>query len=217
MKSLLLLGHLGLGDHLICNGMIRSLSEKYGEINVLCKKGYLNTLKLIFEDLKNINFVPTSSDEQAVKYVNDYNKYYDETMLLGQYGNQALYEYAKFDESFYKQASIPFEHRWSKFYIPHEDVLIEEKEFIFLHDDSSRGLNIDLNKVSKDIKIIRPEKEKPFLYYLPYLKAAKEIHCFDSSFALLAEHIHTTGNLFLHRYVRSYVYPVYKKDWKIIW
>ena len=216
MNTLLVLGHMGLGDHLICNGMINILSKFYN-VSLISKIIYKETLTRIHAN--NINIISVNDDNEAIKYYLQYKNYYDNTLCLGNFGNNFMKDCVYFDESFYKQSQIEYEERWKSFNICYNDeTQIDEKEYIFVHDDESRSLNIKQNLINTNFKVIKPEKNQNFLNYINIIKNAKEIHAIDSSFALLADHLETKAEkMYIHRYSRPNVlYPNYNKKWEII-
>ena len=56
--------HLGLGDLFTCNGLIRSLREKYNEVKVVVLHRNLKNAKLIFSDDPSVTFFPVHSDTE---------------------------------------------------------------------------------------------------------------------------------------------------------
>jgi len=140
--------------------------------------------------------------------------------------NQSL----PFDQSFYQCVNIDFEKRWTDFYF--ERNLEEEKnvfynilglkddeEFIFVHDDRSRGFSINESKIESSIKIIRPDnKDFSIFDYLYTIEKAKEVHCMNSSFICLIDTMQlNTGEKYYHRYIRGYnCDPTLKLKWKLI-
>lgn len=219
MKSLLLLGHMGIGDLLLCNGLIRTLSEKYFAIDIICFEKNKKTSLQMFEDKTNIDFIGVNTDEEARNLFFNNKMLYTDSISLGNFGKNFMKNSEYFDESFYKQADVSYEDRWKKFKIGYESKYIENENFAFIHDASSNGNNLTIDKkyIDKTLTIIKPEANMGFFDYIPYIKKAKEIHCIDSSFAILVEHCDTNAKLFLHRYCRPNVlYPKYNKKWEII-
>ncbi len=54
--------HLGLGDFFICNGMLRKIIRDDEEYLIFSHKQNLESLKFMFRDLKNINFISGYQD-----------------------------------------------------------------------------------------------------------------------------------------------------------
>jgi len=132
-----------------------------------------------------------------------------------------------FVHSFYRQAGVSLDCRWSSWHYDRdyikEDQLMsaysvsQSDPYIFVHDDYSRGFVIDKSKLRKDIRIIQPIPgyTDNALNYMKMMECAEEIHCMDSSFRILCDHI-DTNKLFFHRYAKrtnGWGVPYSKKDW----
>jgi len=52
-----LMVHQGLGDMIICNGLIRNLCEEYNYINLIVAKNNEISVKSMFKDIKNLNLI----------------------------------------------------------------------------------------------------------------------------------------------------------------
>ena len=60
-------GHMGLGDHIICNALVRHLAKK-DTIIVPVKKHNETSVKFMFSDNENIVVMPFKGDRQADKF-----------------------------------------------------------------------------------------------------------------------------------------------------
>lgn len=60
-------GHMGLGDHIVCNALVRHLA-KDDTIIVPVKKHYETSIKFMFSDDPNIIVKPFSKDKKADKF-----------------------------------------------------------------------------------------------------------------------------------------------------
>ena len=64
MDNILIYHHLGLGDHLICNGLVRNICENNKNNFLLpAKKHNFQTVKFMFRDLNNLTVVSVDGDE----------------------------------------------------------------------------------------------------------------------------------------------------------
>jgi len=131
-----------------------------------------------------------------------------------------------FDKFFYEQLNMDFAATY--------DLAIEDGEgweeimrldpnepFYFVHDDELRGFNIDENNIDNggSIPIVRPVIRANTIFdYLPLIRRATEVHCIDSSFALMLDRASgIKATKYIHRYCREEsVYPSYKNDWKVL-
>ena len=53
METVFIHHHLGLGDHIICNGLVREFAKSYN-INLFCKSKNMYNVSVMFADVKNI-------------------------------------------------------------------------------------------------------------------------------------------------------------------
>jgi hypothetical protein len=218
--------HLGLGDHLICNGLIRELNKKYGDITLFVKPIYLNTLKAMYADISSI-FLEPKWDHEVPLFIQN-NKIKDEDYI--KIVHEFLKQDTSFDRSFYGQMNVDFEKRWSSFYIPRNKekegelytLLVKNKDYMFIHTDPSRGFG--LKNIPVEYQQIIPSMgiTENIFDYCEIIEKAKEVHCYPGSFLFLIDSIPTIGKLSLHMYVRrSQIHPiieipVLKKEWNII-
>jgi hypothetical protein len=218
--------NLGLGDHIICNALVRHYEHEYGLINLFAKHHNVASVKAMFYGL-DVNVIGVRDDAEVEEIIkrNSGHKVY----RIGCTGEGwKTIGPETFDEVFYRQAGIPFERRWSGFKYeitptaPHERMYCDGSEkFIFIHDDFGRGFNIRPEYYKRDKKILTPKKgmTENVLMWDRFLHSAEEIHCINSSFLLLADSIPTTGKLFYHKYARNegeFCNPKLKKDWQVI-
>lgn len=230
--------HQGLGDHLICNGLYRSLSEKYDEVIIPVKKKYAKTLNRMLCDLKNIkiyDFPSDLTDDIISIYLKILPKFKYTKLRLGNYDFNFLKGSMRFDENFYFQAKINFDMRWEKFYFKRNIKLenelynffqIRNQKYIFLHEDVQRGFNIDRKYLSKKLKIVSTsifKRNYDIFDYYKLIENATELHCIESSFAAFIEGLgQISGKKFAHRYARPEAISnwrsefTYKNKWNII-
>lgn len=229
MKNLFLLHHLGMGDHIICNGLVRTLCERYDYLIFPVKPHNLNNIKTMFADLENINFISVNDDFDMLKHANKYRNIF-QILHLGCFEKSNFINANEtFCQSFYRQANVPYNFRWSKFKIirneEKENALYNNKndKFIFVHDDASR--NMVINQSYIDGNIYRPQHnlgkntDVTIFDYIKILEASSQIHCMDSSFAALVDHLPQLNDKtkYIHRYIRkNSLNPQYKNNWSII-
>jgi len=217
MKSVYIYEHLGLGDQICCNGLVRAIKEKFDRVYVFAKpKNTKNVMRMFADDLE---IRVMSMEEQEVRQfmsIAPQNKY----IVVG---HEKLHqELAKdpdgrFDQIFYMMAGLPFEYKWDKFYFKrfmeaeHDAYynklgLKDGEEYIFVHDDSDRPIPAD--KLPKGIKIVRPDRRDISIFdFLYTIEKAKEVHVIDSSFFNLIDciQLRPDDNLFFHKYVKIHL------------
>ena len=209
MNSLVLHHHLGMGDHIICNGLVRSLLDTNDIIYLLCKEANAPRVLRMFDDDERIIpvSIPDGVDEHL--FTADYTASVSMKYLRCGFSTWDAHE--TFDKVFYRHAEIDYQNRWSRFYL-RRDKEAEEKafklmnpnqqEFVFVHDDHSRGMNISI----RDTKylVIRNNPSINIFELCILLENAKEIHCMESSIRCLIEHLpKVTCPLYLHSSVRN--------------
>lgn len=230
-NSIYIYHHLGLGDCIACNGIVRSYAKQYDKVFVFSKPSNASKLIYMYRDLYNIRIISLEDNEvKNFMSINPNNKY----LVVG---HKALYDElvkdpdGRFDQIFYKMAGLPFESKWNKFKLERNyqrelevfDMLkiSEGEKYAFVHDDYSRDLKITKN--FPDIRVIRPERKDISIFdFLGVIEKASEVHCIDSSFMNLIDCIQLRqDNLYFHKYVKIHLVgeggtPTLKLPWKII-
>lgn len=202
--------HLGLGDTIICNGIINNYSDKLDALYIFSKPKFLSSVKFLYRYNYKVNVIPADDNEASVifKHITT-----DFKLLLG-FGEleKIIKEYnLNFDEAFYKLAGLNFERRFTDFYLVRDyqresyflnNQIKNNQEYIFLHDDPSRNLIIDRNYIkNKNLPIITPDNSitDNIFDYCKIIENASEIHVMDSSFKNLAESLNIkTDQLYYH-------------------
>lgn len=237
-NKLFIASHLGLGDHILCNGLYREVIKRYDICVIPIKKSNSRAMSHMLGDEKKIRLIALP-DEYAVPMVISKRNFlqnagYD-VLNLGYFGEDFLTSgNIRFDVNFYNQARLPFSLRWSGFSfernLDRENQLFDElgcasEDYLFLHEDVSRGYTINRNKIDSKLRIIQPDPTKSqfsFFDYQRVIEAASEIHCIESSFAALIESVGSTSPKYAHRYSRpqasgDYGHEfTYSLDWHIL-
>ena len=207
--------HLGLGDHIICNGMIRHFCELYNQITLFCYSHYANNVRYMFRDLENLTIIDFKNEQEINLYI-VINNIKDDLIKIGFENLQQHLTYTTFDKAFYILANLDFDIRFSKFYFERdyekENILFKElnpkdEKYIFIHDDEDRGFNINVNS---NYKIIKNNKNFGIFDYIKLLENAEEIHFMQSSFKdLINSYKIIKPKLYQHNYVRNYPSSIY--------
>ena len=185
--------HLGLGDHIICNGLVRSLINYNEQYLMFVKSHNYETVKFMYRDLNNLKFI-IGDDNYAVNFIKD-NKIPNEDIIVAGFFNHPQSKY--FDESFYLQNNVPFINRWVNFKVDRDnksemklfkEFRVKENEYVFVHDDPTRGLEINEELiVNKNLPLIRPINglTTNVFDYCYLMQNSIESHFIDSSFRLI--------------------------------
>ena len=235
-RGLFILPHQGLGDHILCAGIYRELSLRYRHTIVPAKANNYMAVKKMLRDIENIQVISYRKEGWVPLHQKLMSKFGYDKLKLGEYGASFFANpNMRLDENFYHQADLPLAVRWESFgYLRDEEKEAElfdllkcsDSEYVFVHDDESRGFKIDMDRLPSGVKIVRPipelaSKFTPF-DYLKVIESAIEIHCMESSFVAMIESFEIKVPKYAHRYARpeaksNKVFEfTYKSNWKIL-
>jgi hypothetical protein len=225
MNSIGIYHHLGLGDTIECSAIVRKLSEQYDKVYLFAKSKYKEMISTLYKDLNNLEIICVSDDPSKERQ--DVNKFFSdnpeiERFILGHenyFSNLQFYNHMNLSctEAFYYLARMPYLYKYKGFYLERNS---EEEErifnklnpnnekYVFVHDDSKLGFNINIDS---ELKIIRNDITENMFHMIKILENAEEIHCMSSSFLCLIDCLSEKINfkkLFLHYKVRNVqIYP----------
>lgn len=231
MSTLYIYHHLGMGDMIICNGIVRHYAEQYDKIFLFSKPTNLKNVMYMYKDNPNIKIIGLD-DLDVINFMlfNSQNEYLvvghkrDYNMGISKFGCNT------FDEGFYKSANIPFEYKWSKFYYQRDiekekDIfknvfgLNEGDEYVFMHDDPERGRFLYERHISK-LRRIRPiEYKNVSIFDMIYtIENASEVHLHNSSFMCLVDTMKIKCKKLYYHNSRLQIYnPIFGLDnWIIV-
>lgn len=207
--------HLGLGDHFICNGMVRHYYDIHKNIKLFCKHHLKSHIDFMYRDLYNFEVISFLDDSEVEEHI--YKNNLHESLIKIGFDKliTSLQHVETFDKGFYFGERLPFEIRFKKFYIRRdeekEEYVFEKfaknyKEYIFVHDDPERGMRINLDRIKRsDLPIIRNDKTFLITDYLKLLENATEIHLMQSCFKdMINSYVMPKPKIFLHNYIRNY-------------
>jgi len=210
--------HLGLGDHIICNGLVRELinNSEYEKFCLFAKIQNHESVRFMFRDIKKLEIICVKNDMAVKKIIRKIDK--NNYIKIGHENLDNNNKY--FDQDFYRIAKINFSKRWSSFKVirdkNREDALfnrleLESFKYVFVHDDHFRNFRINEKFINnKNLRIVRPFITPIIFDWCKVLEEASELHCVDSSFRLIADSLELkTKNLFFH-------YSYISKDTKFI-
>lgn len=228
MRNLYIYHHLGLGDHIICNGLVRNICARHPEdnINLFCKPRYYSSVAFMYRDLDDLQVI--KADDSKVRSL---LKLFDSGFIVG-HENLRYENNLSFDHLFYKQLDIPFIYRWDRYKtirdMGREQDLFNrlnlKEPYAFVHDDANRSLIIDRKYISTGLRIISPSDvtvENIFDYML-VMEQAEEVHCMDSCFRLMFDSLASKhGKLFYHLHlsnnvIKDFTHSQSKLNWKKI-
>ena len=108
--------HLGLGDHIICNGLVRYFYKKYKNILLFCYPHNYENVHYMYRDLNNLEIINFDSERDADIFV-DNNKVVRDNLIKPTFSTlDSRFSGMTFDESFYSQVGLNFNVRFDDFY-----------------------------------------------------------------------------------------------------
>jgi hypothetical protein len=197
MKSICVYHHLGLGDHFICNGLVRTLADK-NKVDFLylpTKKHNFSTVSQMYSDDIRIICLPVDTDEQVYQLP-------QLRVISGLY--RIGFENCRdtdWDISFYDIAGLPFDIRWNKWKCNRdynrekqlEQQIGIDEPYILVHDTGSNKQRYNL-EIETQHRIVRLEPLTTCLLdWYGVIEKAREMHCIDSSVIHLAQSIRSDG------------------------
>jgi hypothetical protein len=204
--------HLGLGDHIICNGMVRYFLKIHDEISLFCHAHYKKNIDYMYRDEPKIKILPIYSENEINSFLmNTKEKYYKIGFeKLKQYENSNL----TFDETFYDIAGLDFRVRFNDYFVlenkereleAYSTLNKTNEEYIYVHDAPDRGFCIDSSKHRQDLKIIRNDINFNLFEMKKILNNATEIHTMQTGMLDLCNSLRLQKpKIYVHTYVRNY-------------
>tara|TARA_B110000240_G_scaffold195363_1_gene244832 strand:+ start:957 stop:1766 length:810 start_codon:yes stop_codon:yes gene_type:complete len=232
--------HLGMGDMISNNGLIRHLIETNQNsiyFYIFCKHKYSEALKFMYRDLKKVKIISITNNsklekKEVTKYLENQKKNFELIKIGHDFYKitDKLNPYYKIypwhcSVNFYKQFGLSFNERFNKSYWQrnkdkekklYKNLVGKNKEYVFVHDDPNRNLIIDTSKFKKKYKIIKNDINNMIFDYGLILENAKELHLLESSFRQLIETLNIkTKKLYLYKDDRrDYSMSLYNKKTK---
>jgi hypothetical protein len=222
--------HLGLGDHLVCNAIVRNICKKFTnkQIITFCKPQYKTTVEFMYRDIINLKIICLHDNEvhEMLNNVSEKNK-----ILIGHHHLIKYISNTTAEKAFYKQIGLKHEKKWLDFYVE-RDLNREEdlykklnpysKNIIFLQEDTSRNFIINRNLIkNKEIEIIEPRIDVTdnIFDYLTLIERSQEVHLFESCFMYMVDLMLTLPqSIYAHRYARPlhvHELPSTKLNWNV--
>ena len=142
---------MGLGDHIMCNAIVRHYAEIYDKVFVFTKPINMTNVLRMYEDNDRIKMIGME-DHEVKNFIKmgPTNNYlmigHDELFReMRKEISDSVVNRKTFDQIFYEMAKIPISYKWEKFYLRrHLDSeknafynilgLKDDEDFIFIHD-----------------------------------------------------------------------------------
>lgn len=214
--------HLGMGDHIVLNGLVRHIYEREkannNKVFLLCYKHNERNVRRMYDDT-DIDLVIIERNDQiqdAIQSfsgkVEDLHLWTEEKARYVDVGDEAFFINFNYPLSLLQNFKIRRDLKLEKKAL--HKLTSGEKNYIFVHDDAERGFPIDENKLPKGIKVVRADKETPLFDLLLLFENAKERHVISSSFLCICLGM-KLPNTFAHLYIRNQYLQNYLEKYNI--
>lgn len=227
-RKLALLPHMGLGDMLLCRGMVAALCERWDRVAVVCARKYVGSLTTLFEDLGDrLSLVPVEEAHaispaygagpgglRALRALG-----YHDLLLLGYHTGEggwrglddrwsaALYRQAGLDPSLIASGfRVPQGRReQSRAMLRRALAIAAGRRIVLVHDNPARPLRVPA--VGDDAVVLHVDdpriRSDNIFDYLDLLAAADHLHSLESCFALLVDLAGLSTPMTIHAYARD--------------
>jgi len=201
--SITILHHLGLGDQIMLNGMVRHFAET-NHVNLFIKNTHEESVKFMYRDIcDKVTLIPLdSTNPNEIRSKIPINS---KVIPLATYGmNDVMWSSytnsVNWAHGIYLQAKVNPLYMYSKFKVMGDSsiqITPPTKDYIFVHDDPERNryINVETDKFiyKPHAKLINEKDEffqcdNPNIFsYIWLIKNAKEVHCMNSSYNWVIE------------------------------
>jgi hypothetical protein len=203
--------HMGLGDGLICLGLVKTLAarEQHCQFYFACLPNYFHSIAWMFKDISNLFPITVSSGREARQYAQFKNAKYLPIGLDN-------IDIRRFDKSFYEQHQVPFNSRWELAQTspgPNSDSLFNRLNphhlsyrLICRQDSSGTKHPLKLKSTTDLLEIEVYPATNNIFDWAQLVLGAVEIHTIDTAFIHFIENTlqaDTKQNLFFHRIRQS--------------
>lgn len=215
--------HLGLGDHFVCNGLVRYVlaQSSCSRLYIPTKEHNLFTVQQMYSDDRRILCLPVKSDLD-VPSLPELKPNPATSAVLYQVGFSKCRE--DWDVSFYDSIGLDFSIRWNWFKINRnlesENTLKKslglnkQEPYCVVHDNGSIG-DFPI-RVNSDLRVVKVEKKSSSLLdWCSVIEGAEEVHCVDSSVVHLAQMLNVKRGVFHNIRTKSTLFKL-KKEWQVI-
>lgn len=201
--------HLGMGDSIVHNGMVRKIYEDNKcNVTVASKFSNIENVKFMYRDNPNINVIGVNNDYDMNNHITN-NKY--DRVISTHYDNNNLRYELYFDDAFYLIADINPNVKKEYFHVERDvnvennvyDELITKngiKDYIFIHEKQNENILIDRLKIRNDLPIVSADSKYGIFQLFKIIENATECHVISSCFLSLFTCKKYNENIFAHMY-----------------
>lgn len=222
--------HLGLGDAIICQSIVKTYAKKYNKVLIPCFDIYQQSIKKIYQNTLNvelfiIKFDGDIASTRSYKVIHELiEKYKNNALKIGFFSpiyNNICNKFKTLNSTFYIPAKIPQQMQWQLPVIQRDKKQqmqlfkrynVIENEYILIIQDVKR-LNQNRNPMiinrqyigDKSLPQINLQKFSNNVFDNCYLiQNAKQLHLYDSVFTHVVDQccVVQSKKCFNHKYIR---------------
>lgn len=230
MNDLLIRGHLGTGDMLVMNAIVRHYAKE-NQVCVVCKNRNLTTAAFMWRDLTNVELigVEDNDNDKEADEVSFYAEQQGFSVLRLGFTGKKPFDIQTWDKDLYRQAGVDFKMCWNGFKVnrqPSREIqnFDVDKKYTFIHEDRERGYTINEKYLPKKRTrgssriYAKPGVTDNIFDWWRVIENASEIHVMESCFAILIDHLPEikAKRVCVHTYARKSVAPTYQNSFELI-
>lgn len=219
-ENIVIVPHLGLGDHLITHGAVRKIYESNDfEVMIIpVKEHFYSNVSFMFRDLSKISYVKVPNDSR-VENVSAHLR----NTLSGRFIDRWWYGHAAkevHEEELYASLGFSWQDKYDYFRVirdsDREDfvyskVINDEEPYIFVGDDPSRNYIIDVKRAigNQDIKIVRSHDLLQYGLFdlLKVIEKAQSVHVMYNAWFTLCDCM-KLNKIYLHNSYLNKIDPL---------
>jgi hypothetical protein len=226
--KLCIVPHMGMGDMIVLNGMVRTMCDRAEACIMVAKRAYASSVESLYGDIKNLRLLLCNecndvseifgSDGETLESI---RRAGFDIVRIGYHTGNASWQAldAVWTRALYRQVGVAPELMYARFHVSRHDTAETEcaKAFraaaggdggyIIVHDDPSRGLLIDPALLPSGIPVIHVDdarvRRSNIFDYAKAIEGAVAFHGIDSCFMLMIDFLQLEVRRVLHAYAKD--------------
>ena len=224
--------HLGLGDAIDCNGMVRYLQEQeQKDVFVIAKAKYFSLVEYMYRDSTNIMVVPIPGVNEYTEVDQIKNRKNLPVLKVGhtpEVNRRIEAENKNCAVIFYEMMDIPYSVRYDKFYVERDpqaeggafyDLVYSQigtEPYVFVHDEEARGMKIDDSHFN-GLHVVRNNMNYNPFNFIEIFENATEIHCMESSLkSIIDSYKLEKPRLVFHDFRGTPLGDITNNEWEVV-
>ncbi len=116
-KNIFITQHLGLGDAIICQAIVKTYADSYFQVDIPIDKKYEQSIYQIYKKYDNVNFIKfNNKNNKGYEQIQLFaNNYLGDVLKIGLFSpiyNNVLNKYKTLNSTFYIPAKLPLSLQW---------------------------------------------------------------------------------------------------------